>query len=157
MSEFVLIGRIIAVDQQQSVASKSDPTKTFPRRQVYMDCSRYDSITGEQLSDNKPLLEFGGKGLDMLNALCQQGLKQGDLVAVKFAVQGNSYKDKDGKTKNFTGIRPYAIERYFPKTQQQPANTLNRQAQTQQPVTQQPVQTQQTVQEHDPVADGLPF
>lgn len=151
MSEFVLIGRIIAVDQQQSVASKSDPTKTFPRRQVYMDCSRYDSITGEQLSENKPLLEFGGKGLDMLNALCQQGLKQGDLVAVKFAVQGNSYKDKDGKTKNFTGIRPYAIERYVPKTQQQPANTLNQQAQTQQPV------TQQTVQEHDPVADGLPF
>lgn len=157
MSEFVLIGRIIAVDQQQSVASKSDPTKTFPRRQVYMDCSRYDSITGEQLSENKPLLEFGGKGLDMLNALCQQGLKQGDLVAVKFVVQGNSYKDKDGKTKNFTGIRPYAIERYIPKTQQQPANTLNQQAQTQQPVTQQPVQTQQTVQEHDPVAEGLPF
>jgi hypothetical protein len=159
MSEFVLIGRIIAVDKQQSVASKSDPTKTFPRRQVYMDCSRYDSITGEQLSENKPLLEFGGKGLDMLNALCQQGLKQGDLVAVKFAIQGNSYKDKDGKTKNFTGIRPYAIERYIPKTQQQnqTAHTLNRQAQTQQSQVQQPAQTQQPVQEHDPVAEGLPF
>ena len=160
MTEFVLIGRIIAVDQQQSVASKSDPAKTFPRRQVYMDCSRYDSITGEQLSENQPLLEFGGKGLDMLNALCQQGLKQGDLVAVKFVVQGNSYKDKDGKTKNYTGIRPYAIERYIPKSQQQgqQAQTLNQQAQSQQPQAQQQTQSTEQAPTPDPSsADALPF
>lgn len=115
---FTLIGRIIAVDQQQTVASKSDASKTFQRRQVYLDCSRYDSITGEQLSENKPLLEFGGKGLDQLNELCKQGLKKGDLVSIEFAVQGNTYKDGQGNTKNFTGIRPYAIERYVPKSQQ---------------------------------------
>ena len=116
---FTLIGRIIAVDQQQTVASKNDASKTFSRRQVYLDCSRYDSITGEQLSENKPLLEFGGKGLDQLNELCKQGLKKGDLVAIDFAIQGNTYKDGQGNTKNFTGIRPYAIERYIPKSQQQ--------------------------------------
>ena len=115
---FVLIGRIIDVDQQQTIASKSDASKTFQRRQVYLDCSRYDSITGEQLSENKPLLEFGGKGLDQLNELCKQGLKKGDLVSIEFAVQGNTYKDAQGNTKNFTGIRPYSIERYIPQTQQ---------------------------------------
>lgn len=118
---FVLIGRIIAIDQQQTVASKNDASKTFQRRQVYLDCSRYDSITGEQLSENKPLLEFGGKGLDQLNELCKQGLKKGDLVAIEFGVQGNTYKDAQGNTKNFTGIRPYSIERYIPKSQQQGA------------------------------------
>ena len=116
---FVLIGRIIAVDQQQTVASKSDANKTFQRRQVYLDCSRYDSITGEPIQENKPLLEFGGKGLDQLNELVKQGLKKGDLVSIEFAVQGNTYKDGQGNTKNFTGIRPYSIERYVPRSQQQ--------------------------------------
>ena len=115
---FVLIGRIIAVDQQQTIASKTDASKTFQRRQVYLDCSRYDSITGELSQENNPLLEFGGKGLDQLNELCKQGLKKGDLVSIEFAVQGNTYKDAQGNTKNFTGIRPYSIERYIPKSQQ---------------------------------------
>ena len=115
---FVLIGRIIAVDQQQTVASKNDANKTFQRRQVYLDCSRYDSITGEQLQENRPLLEFGGKGLEQLNELVRQGLKKGDLVSIEFAVQGNTYKDGQGNTKNFTGIRPFSIERYVPRSQQ---------------------------------------
>jgi hypothetical protein len=135
---FVLIGRIIAVDQQQTIASKTDATKTFKRRQVYLDCSRYDSITGEQLQENRPLLEFGGKGLDQLNELVKQGLKKGDLVSIEFVVQGNTYKDAQGNTKNFTGIRPYSIERYVPRSQQQqtqqpaPAPATQPQAQPQQ-------------------------
>jgi hypothetical protein len=135
---FVLIGRIIAVDQQQTIASKTDATKTFQRRQLYLDCSRYDSITGEQLQENRPLLEFGGKGLDQLNELVKQGLKKGDLVSIEFAVQGNTYKDAQGNTKNFTGIRPYSIERYVPRSQQQqtqqpaPAPAPQPQAQPQQ-------------------------
>lgn len=136
MAEYVLIGRIIAIDQRVSIASRADAGKTFERRQVYLDCSRYDSITGEQLQENKPLLEFGGKGLEQLENLIKGGLKKGDLVSVKFAVQGTPYKDKDGKMKNFTGIRPYAIERYIPRSQQ----GQQQQAQTQQ--TQQPAQQQ---------------
>ena len=123
---FVLIGRIKAINQQETVASKSDASKTFARRQVYLDCSRYDSITGERLQDNFPLLEFGGKGLEQLNELCNQGLKANDLVSIEFAVQGTTYKDAQGNTKNYTGIRPYSIARYVPKNQQQsqPANQL---------------------------------
>ena len=147
---FVLIGRIIAVDQQQTIASKTDATKTFQRRQVYLDCSRYDSITGEQLQENRPLLEFGGKGLDQLNELVKQGLKKGDLVSIEFAVQGNTYKDAQGQTKNFTGIRPYAIERYVPKSQQ-----VQQPAPQQQPV-QQPTQPASIPQVNDD-PDDLPF
>lgn len=151
---FILIGRIIAVNQQETVASKSDASKTFQRRQVYLDCSRYDSITGEQLQENKPLLEFGGKGLEQLNTMVNQGLKKGDLVSIEFAVQGNTYKDANGNTKNFTGIRPYAIERYVPKSQQ-----VQQPAPQQQPV-QQPVQNNQPFPSNTQQAgDGndLPF
>lgn len=156
---FVLIGRIIAVDQQQTVASKNDASKTFQRRQVYLDCSRYDSITGEQLSENKPLLEFGGKGLDQLNELCNQGLKKGDLVAIEFAVQGNTYKDAQGNIKNFTGIRPYSIERYIPKSQQQQQQATPQAAAPSgaQALQQSQAFQQQQVQTTKDGTDGLPF
>lgn len=156
---FVLIGRIIAVDQQQTVASKSDASKTFQRRQVYLDCSRYDSITGEQLSENRPLLEFGGKGLDQLNELVKQGLKKGDLVSIEFAVQGTTYKDKaTGNTKNFTGIRPYSIERYVPKSQQRQQEQAEMpQAAAPAPEAQQPQEHQSIIQTSQDGTDGLPF
>lgn len=117
MAEYILNGRIVAVNEKQSVASTKEPGTTIERRQVYLDCSRYDSLTGEKISENFPLLEFGGKGLEQLDALVKQGLKKGDIVSIKFAVQGNTYKDKDGKTRNWTGIRPYAIERYVSQRQ----------------------------------------
>lgn len=156
---FILIGKIVAVNQQETVASKSDASKTFARRQVYLDCSRYDSITGERMQDNFPLLELGGKGLEQLNALCQQGLKKGDLVQVEFAVQGTTYKDAQGNTKNYTGIRPYSIERYVSKNQQQAAP---QQQQIQQPTQQVQQPVQQQVQQPQPQqtqdgTDGLPF
>lgn len=157
---FVLIGRIIAVDQQQTVASKNDVNKTFQRRQVYLDCSRYDSITGEQLAENRPLLEFGGKGLEQLNELVKQGLKKGDLVSIEFAVQGTTYKDGQGNTKNYTGIRPYSIDRYVPKSQQrQQEQTAIPQAAApapQQQAAQQP-QAQSIIQTSQDGTDGLPF
>ena len=153
---FVLIGRIIAVDQQQTVASKNDASKTFQRRQVYLDCSRYDSITGEQLSENKPLLEFGGKGLDQLNELCKQGLKKGDLVAIEFVVQGSTYKDAQGNVKNFTGIRPYSIERYVPKNQQRQQEQAIPQAAAPAPQPQAAAPASPIVTSQDGT-DGLPF
>lgn len=146
---FVLVGKVIAINREETVASKNDATKSFNRRQLYLDCSRYDSITGEKLQENYPLLEFGGKGLEQLNALCQQGLKKGDLVSIEFVVQGNNYKDAQGNTKNFTGIRPYSIALYIPKSQQV------QQPQTQQAQVQQPVQQPQTQQSK--TEDDLPF
>ena len=129
---FILVGKIVAINEQETVASKSDSTKTFSRRQLYLDCSRYDSITGERLQDNFPLLEFGGKGLEQLNELCKNGLKKGDLVQIEFAVQGSTYKDAQGVTKNYTGIRPYGISRYVPRGQQSQQSQNQQQGQAQQ-------------------------
>lgn len=146
MAEFILNGRVVAVNKEESVPSKKNQGETFKRRQLYLDCSRYDSLTGEKISDNFPLLEFGGKGLEQLNALVAQGLKKGDIVSVKFAVQGQTYKDEHGQTKNFTGIRPYAIERYVSQRQQ-----AQQAAPTPQPA-------QAPAQEPDPAGeDALPF
>lgn len=168
---FVLIGRIIALNITETIASKTDASKTFQRRQVYLDCSRYDSITGEQLQENRPLLEFGGKGLDQLNELERQGLKKGDLVSIEFAVQGNTYKDVQGNTKNYTFIRPYSIERYVPRSQQAQQQQQTQQ-QTQQPApapqpapqpqAPAPAPAPQAQQANDaftqrPENDGLPF
>ena len=61
---FQLVGKIIAINQIETVASKSDSTKTFQRRQVYLDCSRYDSITGEQLQDISPFWSLAAKVLN---------------------------------------------------------------------------------------------
>ena len=147
---YQLVGKVIAINQIETIASKTDASKTFSRRQVYLDCSRYDSITGEQLQENKPLLEFGGKGLEQLNDLVNNGLKKGDLVSVEFAVQGTSYKDAQGYTKNFTGIRPYAIERYVRRSENVQRETPQAQPQAKpQPQAQAPFPNQSN--------DDLPF
>jgi hypothetical protein len=102
-------GRVIAVSKVQTVAS-ADPSKApLKKREIYIDCTRYDPYTGERSQyENKPLLEFGGdKLVEKLGAL---DLKEGDVVKVSFFIQGTPYKDQQGKTKVFTGIRTTDIE-----------------------------------------------
>ena len=102
-------GSVIAVSPVQTVAA-SDPSKQpLKKRMVYLDCTRYDPYTGERSQyENKTLLEFGGdKLVEKLGAL---DLKEGDVVKVSFFIQGTPYKDQQGKTKVFTGIRTTDIE-----------------------------------------------
>ena len=106
----VVYGRVIALSPVQEIPSKEAGKPAMKKRELYLDCTRYDSITGiREERENKPLLEFGGdKLLDKLAAL---DLKKDDVVGVKFAIQGTPYKDeKSGKTKVFTAIRCYDIE-----------------------------------------------
>ena len=106
----VVYGRVIALSPVQEIPSKEAGKPAMKKRALYLDCTRYDSITGiRDERENKPLLEFGGdKLLDKLAAL---DLKKDDVVGVKFAIQGTPYKDeKSGKTKVFTAIRCYDIE-----------------------------------------------
>lgn len=106
-----ITGRVIAVSNIENVPSKKEQGKTFQRRQLFMDCTRYDPYTGERGFENTPLLEFGGKGLEQLNALVEQGLTKGDIVTVTFDVIGTKYQDQQGKAQVFTAVRPYAIEK----------------------------------------------
>ena len=106
-----ITGRLVAISQAETIASKKEQGKTFQRRKVMMDCTRFDPYTGERGFENTPVLEFGGKALAQLTELERQGLKKGDVITVSFDVQGINYKDTQGKTQNFTSVRPYAVEK----------------------------------------------
>ena len=103
-------GRVIGLSPVKEVPS-SDPTKgAIKKRELYMDCTRYDPYTGERSQyENKPLLEFGGdKVLAKLESL---NIQKGDVVRVSIDIQGTPYTDKaTGNMKVYTGIRCYDVE-----------------------------------------------
>ena len=109
MARNELVGRVIAVSNVTEVPSKEAGKPAIKKRELYLDCTTYDPYTGERSQyENKPLLEFGGdKLVEKLGAL---DLKEGDVVKVSFFIQGTPYKDQQGKTKVFTGIRTTDIE-----------------------------------------------
>ena len=103
-------GRVIAVSKVQTVAS-ADPSKApLKKREIYIDCTRYDPYTGERSQyENKPLLEFvSDRTLEKVNPVLDSIL-EGDIVTISFDLQGRQYKGKDGKTQFTTGIRCYDI------------------------------------------------
>lgn len=103
-------GRVIAVSKLQTVAS-ADPSKApLKKREIYIDCTRYDPYTGQRSQyENKPLLEFAGdKVLDKVSPVLDT-LQKDDIVTISFELVGRQYKGKDNKTKFSTGIRCYDI------------------------------------------------
>lgn len=97
-----LTGRIEVLGQTQQVASKSG--NTFSRRELVLNCARYDQYTGEKISENHPQFEFSGKACEKLD-----GLNVGDVIVVSFTLQGSWY-EKDGVRKNFTRVIGYDVE-----------------------------------------------
>lgn len=119
MAKNQITGRVIAVSDIQTIASKDANKQGVTKRQLYMDCTRYDPYTGERGYENTPLLDFKRKGLEKLEALLAQGLKKGDIVTVSFGIQGNKWTNQDNKTQIITSIEPYDIEIVTPQGQQQ--------------------------------------
>lgn len=107
---FKIAGRFIALSQVKEVASSGQGQQPFKKQEIYMDCTRFDGITGQMIGkENKMVLEFGGeKVLDKLKAM---NLKKDDVVNVSFDLQGYPTKDSNtGKMKVFTAIRCFDIE-----------------------------------------------
>ncbi len=105
-----ITGRVIAVSAVQSVAS-SDPSKQpFKKREVYIDCTRYDSYTGQRSEfENKPLLTFAGeKTLAKVNPVLDQ-VQKDDIITISFELVGRQFKDKDQKTRFVTEVRCYDV------------------------------------------------
>lgn len=152
-----ITGKVIAVAPIETITSQDPSKQPFQKRKLLIDCTRYDPYTGERGYENTPMLEFGGKGLEQLNQLINQGLKKGDLVTIDFVVEGRNYKDQSGKTQNFTGVRPFAIvKRVLTQQQATPAP----QAQGQQPQQAAPAPAPQPApvqQPQQPTEDDLPF
>lgn len=114
-----ITGKVIAISEIETIASKTPGKEPIKKRSLYMDCTRFDPYTGvRDQYENTPLLEFGGKALETLNNLVAQGLKAGDVVTVSFDIQGSKY-EKDGKQQVFTRVRPYNIEIRNGQQQQQ--------------------------------------
>ena len=119
-----MIGKVFSIGATQSIASKNGG-QPFQKREIVLDATRFDGLTGERGYDNFPMFEFGGEKCSELD-----GFKTGDVVEISFELQGSFYKDKDGVEKNFTRVRAYKIEHY--QTKQRPA-----QQQAAQPIPQQ--------------------
>ena len=153
----VIYGRVIALSQVQEIPSREAGKPAMKKRELFLDCTRYDSITGQRDErENKPLLEFGGDKL--LEKLAALNLQKNDVVGVKFAIQGTPYKDQQtGKTKVFTAIRCYDID-VVRKAGQQTAQSVQaapEPAPAPQPQAQAPQTQQQIVNEQK--KDDLPF
>lgn len=109
-----VIGKVHSVGQTQQIASKNGG-QPFLKREIILDATRYDGLTGERGYDNFPMFEFSGDKCAELDAF-----KQGDVVEVSFELQGSFYKDKDGVERNFTRVRAYKIEPYAVKSKPAP-------------------------------------
>ena len=106
-----VIGRIFQIGNTEPIKSK-DGSKTYYKRELILDATRFDGMTGERGFDNFPTFEFSG---DKCSELDQ--FKVGEVVTVSFDLQGTKY-EKEGQTKFFTRIRGYKVER---RRVQQPA------------------------------------
>lgn len=122
-----VIGRIFQIGNTEPIQSK-DGSKTYYKRELVLDATRFDGMTGERGFDNYPTFEFSG---DKCSELDQY--KVGEIVTVSFDLQGSKY-EKDGQTKFFNRVRGYKVERrttqqteaqpqYQPQVQQYPPQT----------------------------------
>ena len=110
-----MIGKVIAFNEEETIASTDPKKEPFKKRKLFLDCTRYDQWTRQPIGQpSTPLLEFGGKSLDQLNELIRNGLKKDAVVSVKFQIVGRQVR-KDGKMSVFNDVRPYAIELYHPE------------------------------------------
>lgn len=105
-----IIGKVFQIGDTKEIKSK-DGSKTYYRRELVLDATRFDGLTGQRGYDNFPSIEFNGDNCHLLDQL-----KMGDVVTVSFDLQGTKY-EKDGQTRFFTSIRGYKVE---PKQVYQP-------------------------------------
>ena len=86
---------VLGVRDTEYVAGR-DPQAPFKKRKIMLDCTRRDQYTGERSGyENTPVIEFTGDKVAELDKC-----KAGDIVEVKFAVEGRNYTGKDGQPRN---------------------------------------------------------
>ena len=107
-----ITGKILRITPTVQIPSK-DGSKTYPKREVVLDATRYDKYTGERGYDNFPAFEFGGEKCAELDQF-----KNGQVVTISFDLQGRKW-EKDGEVKYITTVRGYKVEAW--KGQQQPS------------------------------------
>lgn len=146
-----ITGRILSITPTQYIQARDG--KNYPKRELVIDNSRYNSRTGDRY-ESTPLFEF-------FSDLCAQldQFRVNDIVTIYFDVNGSKYTNRDGIEKIITRCRPYKIEAYT-SGNQQPAEQVYQQQVVQQPMPQAAMPTAQNVAPQavqQPVQDDLPF
>lgn len=136
-------GKVLFIENTVTVPTKSGGT--FTKRQIVLDASHYDQMTGQKF-ENYPSFDFVGNRTNELDRF-----KAGDLVTISFALNGRPF-EKDGKVSYITSITGYKIEPYQRQNNgYQASNTAQTNNPT--PTAQQPPQGSQNVQQ----AQSQPF
>ena len=151
-----MTGAVHSVSQILQVPTQSG--KPFEKRELVLNCSSYNSQTGEPI-ENYIKFEFTGDKMALLDSL-----QVGQRIVVSFSLQGRSYTNKStGHTDYFTSIRGYKIEQPQTRVTTQPGDYKPQQAPPQpvyaQQAPQQPYQTYYPNQEPPvyPPQSELPF
>lgn len=110
-----VIGRVLKIFDTNEIKSKKSDS-VFYKREIVLDCTKYDVFTGERGYENLVSLEFVGDKCSLPNSF-----KPGQIVSVSFELQGSKFTDKDGNEKYFTRARAYAIETVEVKSPNQQA------------------------------------
>lgn len=93
-------GKIMVIGQIESIPYQGN---VFNKRELVLDASHYDPMTGDKF-ENYPRLEFTGKHVNDLD-----GFQVGQLVTVSFALSGRR-NEKNGIVSYFTNIQGYKVE-----------------------------------------------
>ena len=151
-----MTGAVHSVSQLLQVPTQTG--KPFEKRELVLNCSSYNSQTGEPI-ENYIKFEFVGDKMSLLD-----NLQVGQRVVVSFSLQGRSYTNRStGHTDYFTSIRGYKIEQPQTRVASQPGEYRQPQAPPQPVYPQQPAYqaTQQPYQTYypnpQPQDNGLPF
>lgn len=117
-----ITGVVLSVGQPYTVAAKSG--QTFPKRDLYLDATRFDPYTGQRDErENILFFEFfGDKGVAELN-----NIQPKQVVTVSFVLQGNKY-ERDGQMKYLTKVSPYRVEPVVRNSQSAPAQSVQQPA-----------------------------
>lgn len=126
-----MTGAVHSVSQLLQVPTQSG--KPFEKRELVLNCSSYNSQTGEPI-ENYIKFEFVGDKMALLD-----GLQVGQRVVVSFSLQGRSYTNRSTRhTDYFTTIRGYKIEQPQTRVASQPGEYKPQQAPPQPVYPQQP-------------------
>lgn len=139
-----ITGKILRISPTVQIPSK-DGSKTYPKREVVLDATRYDQYTGERGYENFPAFEFGGEKCAELDQF-----KNGQVVTISFDLQGRKW-EKDGEVKYITTVRGYKIEAWKGQQQSATGTATQQQAAPQQQMPQAPEP------EPQPSMEPLPF
>lgn len=127
-----ITGKVEVIGATVAMPSR-DGVKTFYRRELVLDCTRYNPDTGEPW-ENHPRFELSGNNCGLLDQFAV-----GQRVTVDFSLRGTKYQDSQtGEVKYFTTINAFKI---------QPAQDPSQSSNVQQNVTQQSNVQQQVAQQ----------